>query len=150
MSAARVRRVGWRSFRPLLAPSATAAGPRPPCAQTKKKRFGYFGTRIFVGERGDQNTSNNSKPHAKNKVPNQTQGGRCGSQSGGALPAFRPFSRPLNIGQTGNLWHCKFMGWRSTDQQKIAFGLVPVCPVPIVAIHLNFGVPWAHFRVSWR
>ena len=39
--------------------------------------------------------------HAKKRVPNRTRRGRCGGQSGGALPAFRPLSRPFNVGQMG-------------------------------------------------
>ena len=39
--------------------------------------------------------------HAKKRVPNRTRRGRCGGQSGDALPAFRPLSRPFNLGQVG-------------------------------------------------
>ena len=46
---------------------------------------------------------------------------------------FGCLSRPFNIGQLGDLWHCNFMGWRSKDQ-KMLFGSVPFWPVPISAV----------------
>ena len=86
---------------PPLPPPPRQRDCAPPCAQTRTKRCGLFGTLIFLGGRGGQNTSEYLETHAKKRVPNRTRGGRCGCQSGGALPAFRPLSRPFNVGQMG-------------------------------------------------
>ena len=51
----------------------------------------------------------------------------------GRVARLPPPFAPVQSWPSGEtLWHCKFMGWRSTDQQKYEFGLVPVCPVPII------------------
>ena len=56
MSAAHVRRVGWRGFRSPLPPPPRQRDCAPPRAQTRTKRCGQFGTLIFAGGRGGENT----------------------------------------------------------------------------------------------
>ena len=114
---------------PPLLPPPRQRDCAPPCARTRTKRCGLFGTLIFPGGCGGKNTCENLETHAKKRVPNRTRGGRCGSQSEGAVPAFRPPSRPFNVGQFGNLWHCTFMGWGSTALKNV-FGSVPFWPAP--------------------
>ena len=55
MSAARMRRVGWRGFRSPLPPPPRQRDCAPPRAQTRTKRCGQFGTLIFAGGRGGEN-----------------------------------------------------------------------------------------------
>ena len=84
-----------------LAPSASAAGLRPPLRPDEDKEVWAVRYPNFRGGARGRKHLRILENHAKKRVPNRTRRGRCGGQSGGALPAFRPLSRPSNVGQMG-------------------------------------------------
>ena len=89
---------------PPLLPPPRQRDCAPPCARTRTKRCGLFGTLIFPGGCGGKNTCENLETHAKKRVPNRTRGGGVGVNLRARCPPSAPpraHSMLANLGTCG-------------------------------------------------
>ena len=90
MSAARVPRVGWQSFRPRFAASASAAGLRPPAPRQGKRGLGTLVPEFSWGRAGAKTPVKARNRTRKIGYQTKLRGGGVGVNLGARCPPSAP------------------------------------------------------------
>ena len=141
MSAAHVRRVGWRGFPPLC-PLRLGSGTAPPPAPRRGQRgVGSSVPSFSRGGAGAKTPANIRKPREKEGTEPNSEGEVWGSIWGRVARLPSPFA-PVQCWPNGEtLWHCKFMRWRSIDQKKVFLVRYPIGRLPLYVCRCSCRCP---------
>ena len=131
MSAARMRRVGWRGSRSPLPPPPRQRDCAPPAPRRGQRGVGSSVPSFSRGGAGAKTPANIRKPREKEGTEPNSEGEVWGS-IGGRVARLPPPFAPVQCWPNGEtLWHCKFMRWRSIDQKKVFLVRYPIVRLPL-------------------